>query len=466
MNLLMKLLGIGISLLFWAGVPMFSQNNVRISGTLTDCPVDTLLFFELDGVGLRPTAKIPLTSNASSKVFQIEVGNLQEGFYFLGQGAQANTRMVLLSTEPAIHIQGSCPTLAKATILQSPLNKAVDEATRQANQYANQFQQQIRLYQQARRNRGNMAAIEKQMGQIDAQKLSLYDSLKIHHPYVGKLIGLRTYLSYQNHGQGYKNESIYFAKNYFRFTELGDPAYNSMPQFHEAIKTYSSTLVRVNLDGKEQLSYFQEILDKVPAGSRAHKAAILGGVAGFQGKNDYAFVGLAEMYIDQYPQDNPRIAKQLSGQITRAKAKMIGAIAPEISLPTPEGDTVRLSDLRGKVVLVDFWASWCGPCRRENPNVVALYNKYKDRGFEILGVSLDKNKASWLKAIDKDGLTWPHISDLKHWKSAAAQTYGVSSIPFTLLLDKEGRIVAKKLRGPQLEAKVAQLLKGESGTGK
>ncbi len=130
----------------------------------------------------------------------------------------------------------------------------------------------------------------------------------------------------------------------------------------------------------------------------------------------------------------------------------VGAVAPDINLQTPDGKTVALSSLRGKVVMIDFWASWCGPCRRENPNVVKLYNKYKDKGFEIYGVSLDRNKEDWVKAIADDKLTWTHVSDLKFWESEAAALYKVEAIPATFLLDKDGKIIAKNLRGEQLEA--------------
>lgn len=139
-------------------------------------------------------------------------------------------------------------------------------------------------------------------------------------------------------------------------------------------------------------------------------------------------------------------------------ATSIGGEAPEIDLPTPEGKNVKLSSLRGKYVLIDFWASWCRPCRMENPNLVAAYAKYKNKGLEIYGVSLDKEKAAWENAIKQDNLTWIHVSDLQFWNSVAAKLYSVSSIPKSFLLDKEGRIIATDLRGPLLEQKLAELM--------
>jgi peroxiredoxin len=152
-----------------------------------------------------------------------------------------------------------------------------------------------------------------------------------------------------------------------------------------------------------------------------------------------------------------KIKRDFISEMERLRKLAIGALAPEISLPDPEGNIVTLSSLRGSYVLIDFWAAWCGPCRKENPNVLKLYKKYHDKGFEIYGVSLDRTKEDWLKAIEADGLIWPQVSDLKYFQSVAALDYNINSIPATILLDKEGKIIAKNLRGKILEQKLAEL---------
>jgi len=162
--------------------------------------------------------------------------------------------------------------------------------------------------------------------------------------------------------------------------------------------------------------------------------------------------------LKKYPKNI--FVKSIYNQYQSEKSKVYlgpGVQAPEIDLPTPEGPNFKLSSLKGKVVLIDFWASWCGPCRRENPHVVEVYKKYHDKGFDVLGVSLDKDKANWVKAIKSDGLVWHQVSDLKYWQSAAGRKYGVGSIPHTVLVDREGKIIEIGLRGATLDAKLKEL---------
>lgn len=184
--------------------------------------------------------------------------------------------------------------------------------------------------------------------------------------------------------------------------------------------------------GNEEIVYIIEEVDKL------HEAA-----------PNSKFINLWYTQTNQYRE---AIKAQNQGGVA------LNTQAPNIVLQNPNGDTIQLKDLQGNYVLLDFWASWCGPCRQENPNVVKLYKQYHDKGFQIFSVSLDTNKDQWIKAIKKDGLIWAnHGCDFGYWNSAPAQQYAVQSIPATFLLDKTGKVIAKNLRGKQLAEKLAEL---------
>jgi len=207
---------------------------------------------------------------------------------------------------------------------------------------------------------------------------------------------------------------------------------------------------------EDYIEKFKNLID-----SMGHSVAAIYGLEYLKESNllnydeEFSYLkSIAGKFQDQ--RENPVVNRFITN-VNDVEALTIGKVAPEITLPDPEGEMVSLSSLRGNYVLIDFWAAWCKPCRVENPNVVRLYKKYNDQGFEIFGVSLDRNREAWLEAIEKDGLIWYHVSDLKFWQSEVTDIYNIKGIPLTYLIDPEGKIIAKNLRGKNLEDKLEEI---------
>lgn len=193
--------------------------------------------------------------------------------------------------------------------------------------------------------------------------------------------------------------------------------------------------------------------------AKKHPNSMLSGYIGLMSGSSGGDLDLMGLYTVLSPAvKNSFFGSRLGTMAEASQKTAIDALAPDFEGMTPDGKILKLSSFKGKYVLIDFWASWCGPCRQENPNVVKVYNQYKSKGFEILGVSLDQEREKWVGAIAEDKLTWPHVSDLKGWRSTIAGLYGVQGIPQNFLIDKEGKIMAKALRGQGLGEKLMEVL--------
>ena len=243
-------------------------------------------------------------------------------------------------------------------------------------------------------------------------------------------------------------------RTYVRDSDLKDPELLEGTFMHAKLNTWLQRFVPMDLEKWQAAT--MELIERAPAASRGREV-LYGDITRIFLQFDMDFARkLVTNWLKEFP--DSRLANMVKGQLPAA-APEVGDIAPEITLNDSTGKPVSLSSLRGKYVLIDFWASWCGPCRAENPSVVKTYAQYKDKGFTVYSVSLDNARDRWLSAIKKDNLTWPnHVSDLKGWACEGAKPYRVNSIPATFLIDKQGKIAAKNLRGDKLEKFLATVL--------
>lgn len=429
-----------------------AQETVEITAKLKDCG---------DEVHLMEFKNLKFSSLATAQAgedgtYAFQLNTDQPRLLYVGLPPN-KVAPIIVGPDQQLEVSGNCRYLQKAIVNNSPYNAAYAEMKTEITAFKRQNNVLMTTMVRAKTEAEKQSAIDK-LKELDDQRLALLDSLKESEPFLGKIMALNTYLSYPNNQGSYNNEVEYFGNEFFKFANLSDSVYANLPTVFDAFNEYTRTLASVKMPKEITQQFFDRALLLFADNAAGQELALGGMVSGLERAKSSLFIPYAKKYIATYQKEAPQIAAQLQAKVNIMTQFEEGRVAPDFTQKTPEGTDLSLSDLKGKYVLIDFWASWCGPCRRENPNVVRMYNAYKDKGFEILGVSLDRSKDNWLAAIEKDQLTWKHVSDLKHWSNAVARQYNVSSVPFTMLIDPEGRIVAKNLRGPSLEAKLKELL--------
>ncbi|MFM9951239.1 MAG: TlpA family protein disulfide reductase [Saprospiraceae bacterium] len=447
----MKVFGLSLIGLLFAFSPQKNE-TVTVTCKVQNCG-NILRVYQFDGVMFKEVQSIVA---ATPDTYEFKLPKSEQKFYYIGNDPN-QLLPIILGTENSISISGNCSAMRSAKVEGSKVNAGYEQLKSEINQLRDRTNFFNRQLQNAEANSTEEKEYSGKLKTLDERKLFLLDSLKKANPFLARVMALNTYLSYPHHGKAYPDEIAYFAGEYFRHADFKDAGYSKLPWVYEAFKSYTSTLVAVQVPPAQLRAYVEKSMEAIPKGSDTHKMALSGVINILQQTENPEFIYFGENFIAAFKTKDPGAVANMTQELDRKRAFVIGSVAPDFTQPTPDDKTKSLSSLRGKIVLVDFWASWCGPCRRDNPEVVKLYETYKDKGFDILGVSLDRDKERWLQAIQQDGLVWNHVSDLKGWQNDVAQRYGVTSIPHTMLVDREGRIIARGLRGPALAEKLKEL---------
>lgn len=367
---------------------------------------------------------------------------------------------IVLDGKESFNISGNCRKMSAAIMTGSPVNDAYGDLKRTFQGLNQKGQNLTRSLSVTKSETPAYEAAKQSLKENDDQKVATLESLRTEGAdFFASVMAVNLYTSFANSEKPYTNELMYYVNERFQYTDFSKPIYAGNPWVFESYRDFTKTLLQAKVPAQMLEESLNTQLDLVYNNRPVHKLALGGVIATLKIANSPMTATFAKQYLKRYAEEEPESVSSLQSDITRLTAFEDGAVAPSFTQMTLDSSgMVGPENYRGKILLIDFWASWCGPCRKENPNVVKMYNKHKDQGFDILGVSLDKQHNRWAGAVKKDNLQWTHVSDLRGWQNAVAQQYGVRSIPATVLLDREGRIVARNLRGPALEAKVAELL--------
>ena len=459
----MKKIQVVISFLL-LNAAVFAQKveTVTLRCRLENCSVtDSLRVYRSEGMFQSPIVTAKADKNGEF-VVQIPKSKTPQ-YYTVGMNVeQKMLKFVLLGTEKEVLLTGPCYDPSQTVATNSKVNADMTDAQNKMNTLKVEMGKIMADYNRDFYTESIRLSCEKRMLVVDNSKIKLLDSLKKANPLAARVLALDTYTSFQNTPKKlqFKSEIEYFASQYFQYVNFADAEYNDLPVVFNAFRDFTTVLTmrELGLTRPQIKQYLNDAMKAIPAKSKASRFALTGASSVFLGTQNPLIVDFGGRYIADFPNDDPNLLGQMSQVISSMKANMTDVPAIDILQADTSNVIRKLSNLKGKVVLVDFWASWCGPCRRENPTVVKLYDKYRSKGFEVFSVSLDQDRQKWIDAIAKDGLVWPnHVSDLKGWSNAAAQLYGVSSIPKTMLVDKNGIITDHNLRGELLERRLKEI---------
>ncbi len=383
--------------------------------------------------------------------FVFTINSSEPRIYSVGPNEQSLAK-VIIGKEPEVMVWGSYQFFDKARCVNSPANKAYETLRKRMDAYQTETELARMKFSQSNGTQNAPTAILKDLSE---RKKKYVDSLKSVNPLLGRVAALTILPDY--YGQsGYTAISEFYGKEYFAHADLNDRNYETIPEFGMAFENYARQMQAVGINKDQMQQYAEAVLAKIPS-QKMQRIAMGGLIKGYQSLSHPLYSTFATKYVALYRTSNWGEIGRLEMDMRKNATYTVGMEAPDLVGLTPDSATYSLKQMRGKVVLIDFWASWCGPCRKENPNVVISYNKYHSKGFDVLGVSLDREGGAWKNAIKQDGLPWRHISDLKGWQSEHAALYSVTSIPQTVLVDRDGNILARNLRGEQLGAKLKEL---------